>query len=153
MPFMDLANDSSRQLIDTVLPTARREYIAAWEFLATSTHPLARRRAARERASNGAEQHELAAGVLHERAESEAGETKEELRYLAGELARLATGLRRIATLSPHAVAGAADARPDAVGCGRKYRDPSRSQAAPSASRAAPLKPKRRSDERSNRRS
>lgn len=150
---MDLANDSSRQLIDAVLPPARREYISAWEFLADPTITLDRRRAARQRATNGADQHDLAASVLADRVKRETGDAREEITYVAGELVRLATGLRRIATLSPHAVAGATDARPDAVGCGRKYRDPSRSHAQAGVSRALPSKKGSRESGRSQSRS
>lgn len=123
---LDPTTSDPREVMRVLLPAARREYIKAWELLADPATPLPRRRAARERAARIAEDHAIVAAALRAREGSLRGDDLHNARHLASELERHAEALGRIVEVSPVGLHSAATLRPEALGCGRRYRDPSR---------------------------
>lgn len=123
---LDPATSDPREVMRVLLPAARREYIKAWELLADPTTPLARRRAARERAARIADDHSVVASALRAREGSLRGDDLQNARHLASELERHVEALGRIVEVSPVGLHTAATLRPEALGCGRRYRDPSK---------------------------
>jgi hypothetical protein len=131
-----------RELMRQLLPAARTEYVKAWELLADASTPLARRRAARERATKIAEDHAIVAAALREREGRLAGDDLLNLRHLADELERHVEALTNLSTISPIGLQTAKGLRPEALGCGRRYKDPSRLADTDVATRAVSAKPK-----------
>lgn len=135
MRVMDATTTDPRELMQELLPAARRRYIRAWEWLADGSLPLDKRRAGRDQARSIADDHLVIAAALSERQRQLAGDDLLNARHLATELERHAAALQRLADLSPHGVATTGDLRPESLGCGRRYRDPSK--AGTSATRVA----------------
>lgn len=131
-----------RVLMQALLPAARRQYVKAWETLADTSTPLEVRRAGRDRARAVAEDHGIVAAALRGREGSLQGDDLLNARHLAGELERHAAALERLATVPPLGLASSADLRPEALGCGRRYRDPSRTAEAAAGTRGVPDRPK-----------
>jgi hypothetical protein len=131
-----------REMMQALLPAARREYVRAWEFLADPATPLERRRVARAKAESIAADHALVAAALRERESSLRGDDLLNARHLADELERHVEALGRIATIAPLGVQGTKDLRPESLGCGRRYRDPARAEATASGTRGVSDKPK-----------
>lgn len=124
--------------MQALLPAARAEYIRAWEFLADASTPLERRRIARTRAASIAADHAVVAAFLRERESSLSGDDLLNARHLADELERHVEALNKMATISVIGLVESATLRPEALGCGKRYRDPARAAAeAGSASRSA----------------
>lgn len=126
MASLDPTSASPRELMQELLPAARAEYIKAWEFLADPATPLERRRIARTRATAIAEDHAVVAEFLRARESSLSGDDLLNARHLASELERHAAALERIASISVVGLADTKDLRPEALGCGRRYRDPAK---------------------------
>lgn len=146
---LDPTRADPRELMRTLLPPARAEYAKAWELLADAGTPLARRRVGRERAKAIAADHSIVAGALREREPSLSGDDLLNARHLADELERHVGALGRIASISPVGLVGATDLRPEALGCGKGYRDPSRGPGSVSGTRGVSNRP--RSSERDGR--
>jgi hypothetical protein len=127
-PALDVRTDDPRALMGALLPGARRNYVKAWELLADASTPLERRRAARERATAIADDHAIVAQALRDREASLQGDDLLNARHLVSELERHADALRRIVTISPVGLHTAKELRPESLGCGRRYRDPSRDE-------------------------
>ncbi len=123
---LDPTSADPRELMRSLLPAARAAYIQAWEALANAATPRQRRLDLRATVGEDAARREQVVGVLTERAATVSGEDKANLEHLAAELARLVEASKRLVSLSTHGVATATDLRPDAVGCGRKFYDPTR---------------------------
>jgi hypothetical protein len=139
---LDPMNANPRDLMQALLPAARAEYIRAWEFLADASTPLERRRLARTRAHAIAADHAVVAAFLRERESSLNGDDLLNARHLADELDRHVDALNRMATISVIGLVESKTLRPEALGCGKRYRDPARNAAdAGSASRAASNQP------------
>lgn len=130
---LDPTTSDPRAIMQVLLPAARREYIKAWELLADASTPLARRRAARERAGRIADDHAIVAAALRQREATLRGDDLQNARHLASELERHAEALARIVEVSPIGLHTADSLRPEALGCGRRYRDPSKSTEATAA--------------------
>jgi hypothetical protein len=140
----DPLSGDPRKLMQELLPTARRNYVRAWELLADATTPIERRRAARDRAAAVADDHALIAEALRKREASLSGEDLHNARHLASELERHADALGRLVTVSPVGLQTADSLRPEALGCGRRYRDPAKApkqQAAPTGKRGGRERP------------
>ena len=135
-----------------LLPAARAEYIKAWEFLADTGTPLERRRIARTRATAIAADHAVVAAFLREREASLTGDDLLNARHLADELERHVEALDKLATISAIGLAGSTTLRPEALGCGKRYRDPVKAAAESGAgtrnSRSQPTAKPRDSRER-----
>lgn len=139
---LDPTTAAPRELMQALLPAARAEYIRAWEFLADAATPLERRRLARTRAASIAEDHAVVATFLREREASLKGDDLLNARHLADELDRHIEALGKMATLSVIGLAESKTLRPEALGCGRRYRDPTKGAGdAGAASRAVSSKP------------
>jgi hypothetical protein len=123
---LDPVSGNPRTLMQQLLPAARTGYVKAWELLADASTPLERRRAARARATAMADDHAVVAAALRAREPKLAGDDLLNLRHLAGELERHAEALTSLSTISPIGLQSAANLRPEALGCGRRYRDPAR---------------------------
>jgi hypothetical protein len=139
---LDPMTADPRELMQTLLPAARREYVRAWVFLADAAKPLERRRVGRDRAKAIADDHTLVASALRARESSLTGDDLLNASHLAGELERHAAALERIAGISAIGLTEATDLRPEALGCGRNYRDPAKAEAAGVKTRAAAEKPR-----------
>jgi hypothetical protein len=139
---LDPRTANPRELMQLLLPAARREYVRAWEFLADPATPLERRRAARTKAEAIAEDHGLVAAALRAREASLRGDDLLNARHLADELERHVSALGRIATIAPIGVQGSKDLRPESLGCGKRYRDPARVEAASGGTRGVSDRPK-----------
>lgn len=141
---LDPRTADPRELMRVLLPPARREYVKAWEWLADANTPLDKRRAGRARADAIAADHALVAGALRERERSLTGDDLLNARHLAGELERHVEAFGRIATISPLGLQGSKELRPEALGCGRQYRDPAKagSDAQAAATRGGSSTPK-----------
>lgn len=139
---LDPTNADPRELMQAVLPAARAEYIRAWEFLADAATPLDRRRAARTRTTAIAADHAVLVAFLRERESSLTGDDLLNARHLADELDRHVEALNKLAAISVLGLVDATTLRPEALGCGKRYRDPARagSDAGP-ASRSARSQP------------
>ncbi|MCW2923050.1 MAG: hypothetical protein JWM98_454, partial [Thermoleophilia bacterium] len=124
---LDPTTANPRELMQALLPAARAEYIKAWEFLADPATPLDRRRIARTRATAIAADHKVVADFLREREAKLAGDDLLNARHLAGELERHVEALEKMATISVIGLNEAATLRPEALGCGKRYRDTTRS--------------------------
>ncbi|MCW2949201.1 MAG: hypothetical protein JWN41_214 [Thermoleophilia bacterium] len=139
---LDPTTAAPRDLMKALLPAARAEYIKAWEFLADPATPLERRRLARTRATAIAADHSVVAAFLRERERSLSGDELLNARHLADELDRHVEALNKIAAISVIGLADSKTLRPEALGCGRRYRDPSRTNTeSGSASRAVQNQP------------
>lgn len=139
---LDPTSASPRDLMRALLPAARAEYIRAWEFLADASTPLERRRIARTRASAIAADHAVVAAFLRERESKLTGDDLLNARHLADELDRHIEALNKLATISVIGLTESAALRPEALGCGKRYRDPTKAAAdSGPASRAASAKP------------
>ncbi|MCB0878516.1 MAG: hypothetical protein KDC46_05995 [Thermoleophilia bacterium] len=123
---LDPLTSDPRELMQALLPVARRDYVKAWELLADASTPLDRRRLARDRAKAIAEAHSLIAGALRGREASLSGNDLHNARHLADELERHAAALGRLAEVSPVGLQTSKDLRPEALGCGKRYRDPAK---------------------------
>lgn len=123
---LDPTTADPRELMQALLPAARAEYIKAWEFLADPSTPLERRRIARTRATAIAEDHAVVAAFLREREKSIAGNDLQNARHLADELERHVEALKRMASISVIGLVESTDLRPEALGCGKRYRDPAK---------------------------
>jgi translation initiation factor IF-2 len=128
-PALDPTTSDPRELMRAVLPPARAEYIKAWELLADAATPLERRRLARERAKSIAADHSIVARALRDREPTLSGDDLLNARHLAGELERHADAMTRIAEISPVGLQTAQSLRPEALGCGKRYRDPAKAPA------------------------
>jgi hypothetical protein len=126
---LDPVNGDPRALMQALLPVARRNYVKAWELLADATTPLERRRVARDRAKAVAQDHAVIAAALRAREASLSGDDLLNARHLASELERHAEALDRMAEVSPVGLQGSQSLRPEALGCGRRYRDPAKAPA------------------------
>lgn len=135
---LDPRTSDPRAIMQSLLPAARAEYIRAWEFLADPQTPLERRRVARTRAASIAADHEIVASTLRAREPQLRGDDLHNLRHLAGELERHAAALNRMATISVVGLTEAKDLRPEALGCGRRYRDPAKRSVEAAASTGNP---------------
>jgi hypothetical protein len=125
-----------------LLPPARREYIKAWEWLADASTPLDKRRAGRARAEAIAADHGVVAAALRVREQELTGDDLLNARHLADELERHVAAYERLATISPIGLLETKDLRPEALGCGKRYRDPSRADDAASGTRGVSDRPK-----------
>lgn len=123
---LDPTTASPRDLMQALLPPARAEYVRAWEFLADPGTPLERRRVARTRATAIADDHAVVASFLRGREAALSGDDLLNARHLANELERHVEALAKLANLSVIGISEAKDLRPEALGCGRRYRDPAR---------------------------
>lgn len=140
---LDPTTAAPRDLMRVLLPPARAEYIKAWEFLADPATPIERRRLARERAKAIAEDHAVVAAFLRDREKSLAGDDLLNARHLAAELERHVDALGRLAEVSPIGLTTSKDLRPEALGCGKRYRDPAKATAdTATATRGVSNKPK-----------
>jgi hypothetical protein len=139
---LDPTTADPRELMQALLPAARAEYIRAWEFLADASTPLERRRAARKRAEAIAEDHAIVAAFLRTRETKLAGNDLHNARHLADELERHVEALKRMATISVIGLIEADDLRPEALGCGKRYRDPAKkSDGTPAGTRGGSNRP------------
>jgi len=139
---LDPTTANPRELMQALLPAARAEYVRAWEFLADPSTPLERRRVARARAASIASDHEVVANFLREREAMLSGDDLLNARHLATELERHVEALGKLATISGYGLQESKTLRPEALGCGKRYRDPARSGGdASSATRAVSSKP------------
>lgn len=139
---LDPVNANPRDLMQALLPAARAEYIRAWEFLADASTPLERRRLARTRATAIASDHAVVAAFLRDREASLKGDDLLNARHLADELERHVEALNKMATISVIGLVESKALRPEALGCGKRYRDPARTATdGGSASRAASNQP------------
>lgn len=148
---LDPTTADPRELMQALLPAARAEYIKAWEFLADPKTPLERRRIARTRAQAIAEDHAVVAAFLREREGKMTGNDVHNARHLADELERHVEALNKMATISVIGLVESKDLRPEALGCGKRYRDPGKMASdSGSGSRAASAsgKPKGRDNDR-----
>lgn len=123
---LDPRTADPRVMMRELLPAARREYVRAWEWLADPATPHERRRLGRERAGAIAADHAIVAAALREREPHLHGDDLLNARHLADELERHAAALERVSRISPHGLRTTADLRPEALGCGTRYRDPAR---------------------------
>lgn len=123
---LDPTTAAPRDLMRLLLPPARAEYIKAWEFLADPATSLDRRRLARERAKAIAADHAVVAAFLRDREKSLTADDLLNARHLADELERHVEALGKLAEVSPIGLSTAKDLRPEALGCGKRYRDPAR---------------------------
>ncbi|MCW2959822.1 MAG: hypothetical protein JWM90_209 [Thermoleophilia bacterium] len=140
---LDPTTADPRELMKALLPAARAEYIRAWEFLADLNTPLERRRIARTRAEAIAADHAVVANFLRVREASLSGDDLLNARHLADELDRHVAALNRMATISIVGLVESKELRPEALGCGKRYRDPAKNPDAGQASRTAqPAKPR-----------
>ncbi|MCW2920731.1 MAG: hypothetical protein JWL76_605 [Thermoleophilia bacterium] len=139
---LDPTTAAPRDLMRALLPPARAEYIKAWEFLADASTTLERRRIARERAKTIADDHSVVAAFLREREKSLAGDDLLNARHLADELERHVDALGKLATVSPIGLLESKTLRPEALGCGKRYRVPSASADAGGGTRGVSDKPK-----------
>jgi len=139
---LDPTSSDPRDLMRALLPTARTAYLKAWETMADVATPLATRRIARDKAKAIAADHEVVAAALRAREASLSGDDLLNARHLADELERHAAALERMSTVPPLGLVDSKDLRPEALGCGRRYRDPSRSSDAPAGTRGVADKPK-----------
>lgn len=130
---LDVRTSDPREIMRALLPAARAEYLKAWEFLADAATTLERRRIARDRATSIAADHSLVAAALREREKTLSGDELLNARHLASELERHVDALTRISTISPIGLVGSKELRPEALGCGRRYRDPSKPAPTPAA--------------------
>lgn len=130
-----------RELMQKLLPVARAEYIRAWEFLADTSTPLERRRVARTRAAAIASDHELVVEFIRGRESQYTGDDLLNARHLASELERHVAALKRLATISVIGLQESTDLRPEALGCGKRYRDPAKHAEAVTATRAVSAQP------------
>ena len=122
-PVLDPLTASPRELMQALLPAARTEYIRAWEFLADASTPLDRRRLARKRAATIAVDHGAAIELLQVRESSFRGDDLLNARHLVEELGRHVDALNRMATISVIGLQESKTLRPEALGCGKRYRD------------------------------
>jgi len=129
---LDPTTADPRDLMKALLPPARAEYIRAWEFLVDPDTPLLPRRQARERAKSIAADHAVVAAFLRTRAETLKGNDLHNARHLADELQRHTDALERMADVALVTLTEDKDLRPEALGCGKRYRDPTKPGAAPS---------------------
>jgi hypothetical protein len=132
---LDPATADPRELMRALLPPARSKYLKAWELLADTNTPLERRRLAREHAKAIAADHAVVADFLRTREQTLKGDDLHNVRHLVAELERHAAALERIATVALVNLVEAKDLRPEALGCGKRYRDPATASAS-----AAPSK-------------
>jgi hypothetical protein len=123
---LDPTTAAPRDLMRALLPPARAEYIKAWEFLADPATSLERRRLARERAKRIADDHAVVAAFLRDREKSLAGDDLLNARHLADELERHVDALGKLAEISPIGLSTSTNLRPEALGCGKRYRDPAK---------------------------
>jgi hypothetical protein len=123
---LDPTTAAPRDLMRALLPPARAEYIKAWEFLADPATSLERRRLARERAKAIADDHAVVAAFLREREQGLSGDDLLNARHLADELERHVDALGKLAEVSPIGLSTSTALRPEALGCGRRYRDPAK---------------------------
>lgn len=126
---LDPTTAAPRDLMRVLLPPARAEYIKAWEFLADPATSLDRRRLARERAKAIADDHAVVAAFLRDREKGLSGDDLLNARHLADELERHVAALGKLAEVSPIGLSTSKDLRPEALGCGRRYRDPAKASA------------------------
>lgn len=139
---LDPVHGDPRELMRLLLPAARAAYLKAWELLADPAAPLERRRLARSRAASVADDHAVVAQVLRGRESSLKGNDLHNARHLADELERHAEALGKLATMPAMGALDAAALRPEALGCGKRYRMPDRTSAeGGAASRAVSSKP------------
>lgn len=132
---LDPTTADPRALMQALLPAARAEYIRAWEFLADAATPLDRRRLARTRATAIAADHAIVAAFLREREASLSGDDLLNARHLASELERHVEALTKMASISVIGLNDASALRPEALGCGKRYRDPAKAADGGPASR------------------
>ncbi|MCW2956457.1 MAG: hypothetical protein JWO69_1326 [Thermoleophilia bacterium] len=126
---LDPATADPRELMRALLPPARSKYLKAWELLADTNTPLERRRLAREHAKAIAADHAVVADFLRTREQTLKGDDLHNVRHLVAELERHAAALERIATVALVNLVEAKDLRPEALGCGKRYRDPATASA------------------------
>jgi hypothetical protein len=131
--------DDVRELLREYLPRARAAYVGLWEQLGSGKLPLAELRARREKAVGIADGHESFAAALRGLGSEFDQEGRTNAAVLAEQLERLAVGLRRMSSLSPHALKQAADIAPKAVGCG----NPKPTRDEPPRGSRPPARPKR----------
>lgn len=143
---LDPTTADPRELMQALLPAARAEYIKAWEFLADVNTPLERRRTARKRAEAIAADHAVVAEFLRSREPNLAGDALHNARHLATELERHVEALNRMATISVIGLVESDTLRPEALGCGKRYRDPAKNATSATGTRggAASSAPKAR---------
>lgn len=139
---LDPTTADPRDLMRALLPPARAEYIKAWEFLADAATPLERRRIARERAKAIAADHKVVADFLREREATLAGDPLLNARHLASELERHVDALEKLATVSPIGILESKTLRPEALGCGKRYRVPTQQVESAGGTRGASSTPK-----------
>ncbi|MBC7462005.1 MAG: hypothetical protein H7287_11635, partial [Thermoleophilia bacterium] len=134
---LDPRTADPRELMQALLPPARVEYVRAWEFLVDPNTPLVPRRQARTRAAAIADDHAVVAAFLRVRAKSLHGNDLQNAKHLADELERHAGALVRMGSISLIGLTEANDLRPESLGCGKRYRDPTKAPVdANAASRA-----------------
>lgn len=131
-----------------LLPAARRDYVRAWEWLADPAIPLERRRLGRAKAQAIADAHAVVATALREREASLAGDDLLNIRHVADELERHASALLRLTTISPIGLTTSDDLRPERLGCGKRYRDPSKTDESTGGTRGGTAKPAGKRDGR-----
>ena len=139
---LDPTTAAPRDLMRALLPSARAEYIKAWEFLADAATTLDRRRVARERAKAIADDHAVVAAFLREREKTLTGDDLLNARHLADELERHVEALAKLATVSPIGLLESKTLRPEALGCGKRYRVPVAATVAAGGTRGVPDKPR-----------
>ncbi|MCW2927645.1 MAG: hypothetical protein JWM86_1613 [Thermoleophilia bacterium] len=137
-----------RALMQLLLPAARRDYVRAWEWLADPATPLERRRLGRAKAQAIADAHGIVASALRARESSLSGDDLLNARHTADELERHAAALVRLTTISPIGLTTSDDLRPEKLGCGKRYRDPSKSEESASGTRGGADKPSGKRDGR-----
>lgn len=126
------------ELMRMLLPAARKHYVKAWELLADASVAPERRRLARDRVRAIADDHTAVVEFLRERESQFTGEDLRNARHLAEELERHVEALDKLATISPLGLKESDSLRPDALGCGKRYRVPAPPEtAAGSGSRLA----------------
>lgn len=123
VPFDPLSADP-RELMQAILPRARNEYIKAWELLADPATQRERRRLARERVQVMVEDRAAAVELLRAREATWSGEDLRNARHLAGELERHIEALGKLGAISARGLLESQELRPDALGCGRRFRTP-----------------------------
>jgi hypothetical protein len=117
IPTLDAEGDP-RELIRSVLPSARQQYVQTWAWLKTAAHPRSELVAYREQVSAIAEAYAAFSARMTERYKEIKGEDLETAKVIVEQVERLVEAWRRLVTLSPHAINTTKDLLPKAVGCG-----------------------------------
>lgn len=132
---LDPATGDLDELVRTLLPALREEYVRAWESLADPAHAIADRRRARERIQLVAAEHATAVTTIRRREPALAGDARLRAHQLGDDLHRIVEAVPRMCAVSPHSLVQLPELRPESLGCGTGYRDPS-SSTVPAAPRA-----------------